>query len=133
MSLLAWHDREFYQKLGGLMVPIAFQSFMLAAVGASDAAMLGRVSQDALAAVSLATQVQFVQNSFLFALCVGATVLSAQYWGKGDRRTVERIFCLILRYASLVSLVFFGLCLLVPETLMRIFTSEESVATICGW
>ena len=53
-------DRTFYAKLKRLTLPIALQSLMLAAVAAGDAVMLGRVTQDSMAAVSLATQIQFV-------------------------------------------------------------------------
>lgn len=37
-------DTGFYQKLFSLVLPIAFQQFMLAAVSASDALMLGVIS-----------------------------------------------------------------------------------------
>ena len=49
----------FYRKLFTLVLPIAFQQFMLTAVSASDALMLGFVSRDALSAVSLAGQITF--------------------------------------------------------------------------
>ena len=55
-------DKAFYRKLWRLMLPIALQSLMLSAVAACDAIMLGRVEQNSMAAVSLATQIQFVQN-----------------------------------------------------------------------
>ena len=54
----------FYQKLFELVLPIAFQQFMLTAVSASDALMLGFVSQDSLSAVSLAGQITFVSVSY---------------------------------------------------------------------
>ena len=82
--------REFYGKLKKLALPIAFQSLMLAAVAACDALMLGRVAQDQMTAVSLATQIQFVQNMFLMAATAAGSILGAQYWGKGDRETVRR-------------------------------------------
>ena len=50
-------DEVFNRKLWRLMLPIALQSLMLSAVAAGDALMLGRVEQDSMAAVSLATQV----------------------------------------------------------------------------
>lgn len=60
------NDRNaaFYKKLFSLVLPIAFQQFMLAAVSASDALMLGFVNQDSLSAVSLAGQITFVFNLF---------------------------------------------------------------------
>lgn len=61
------NKREFYRNLARLALPIALQSLMLAAVAAGDALMLGKVAQDEMTAVSLATQIQFVQNMFLSA------------------------------------------------------------------
>ena len=55
-------DKIFYGKLWKLTVPIAVQSLMLASVAAADAIMLGRVEQNAMAAVSLATQIQFIRK-----------------------------------------------------------------------
>lgn len=61
-----WSDKDsvFYRKLFSLVLPIAFQQFMLAAVSASDALMLGFVNQDSLSSVSLAGQITFVFNLF---------------------------------------------------------------------
>ena len=53
-------DRIFLKKLVSLTVPITLQSLMLALVAAADAFMLGATDQAAMAAVSLATQIQFV-------------------------------------------------------------------------
>ena len=47
-------DKIFNRKLFSLAFPITMQSLMLALVAAADAIMLGKVSQDAMAAVSLA-------------------------------------------------------------------------------
>ena len=59
---------------------------MTAAVSASDAIMLGVISQEALSAVSLAGQIQFVSwSDSVAALTIGTTILAAQYWGKGIR------------------------------------------------
>ena len=71
----------FYGKLRKLATPIAFQSLMLAAVAAGDALMLGSVAQNEMTAVSLATQIQFVQNMFLMAVTSAGAILGAQYWG----------------------------------------------------
>lgn len=74
---------DFIKKLMTLVFPIAFQQFMLALVSASDALMLGELTQDALSAVSLASQIAFVQNLFLAAMTIGLSMFAAQYWEKG--------------------------------------------------
>ena len=115
---------DFTKKLLTLVFPIAFQQFMLALVSASDALMLGMLTQDSLSAVSLASQVTFVENLFLMAMTIGLSMFAAQYWGKGDKEAVERIFAYVMKVTAAVSFLFFlaGMC--VPGSLMRIFTNE---------
>ena len=123
-------DKYFNKKLFSLTLPIAFQQLMLAAVAAGDSVMLGRLDQNAMSAVSLATQVQFVQNLFLYAFAEATVILSAQYWGKGNKQAVKDIFCTVLKISVLVSVVFFALCELIPEKLMWLFTSEKVLIDI---
>ena len=118
-------DKEFYSKLWNLALPIALQNLMLALVAAADALMLGRVDQNTMSAVSLATQIQFIQNMFLGSIVSGIVVLGAQYWGKGDKKTINDLFCMGLRLAVAVSLLFFIGCVFFPRYLMLIFTDEE--------
>ena len=125
-----FQDKVFYKKLWRLAFPIALQSLMLALVAAADALMLGRVEQNAMAAVSLATQIQFIQNMVLSAIVAGIVVLGAQYWGKGDKETIRRLFAMGLRLSGGVSLVFFLACVFFPRSLMLIFTNEEALIAI---
>ena len=118
---------DFNKKLIRLVLPIAFQQFMLALVSASDALMLGVISQEALAAVSLAGQITFVQNLFLAAMTIGLSMLAAQYWGKKEIPAVERIFAYVLKITAAISLVFTLAALFCPALLMRIFTSDPTL------
>ena len=115
---------QFYKKLFSLVLPIALQNLMSAIVSASDAVMLGFLNQDSLSAVSLATQGQFVLNLFFVALTIGATILAAQYWGKGDICAVEKVLGITTRFSLIISFVFFAAALGCPSLLMRIFTDE---------
>lgn len=123
-------DKIFYGKLWKLTVPIAVQSLMLASVAAADAIMLGRVEQNAMAAVSLATQIQFIQNMVLGAIVAGLVILGAQYWGKGDKKTINDLFCMSIRLAGVTSILFFIGCIFFPRWLMLIFTNEEVLIEI---
>lgn len=79
-------NQAFHKKLRGLMIPIAFQNLMLAAVSAGDSAMLGFVNENAMSAVSLASNVQFVENLFLSGVVTGGSI-------KGDCqiKTISRL------------------------------------------
>ena len=114
----------FFAKLITLVIPISLQQFMIALVSASDALMLGFISQDALSAVSLAGQIMFVYSLFQFALTGGANIFAAQYYGKGDTSSVERILAIVLKFSMGVSVVFSFFSLAEPRLLMRIFTDD---------
>lgn len=112
------------KNLWKLILPITFQQFMLALVSASDAWMLGMLNQDSLSAVSLATQVAFVFNLFMAALVIGTNMFAAQYWGKQDRTSIEKVMAFSIRTTFLIAALFCAGAVFVPERLMRIFTDD---------
>lgn len=122
--------QEFYKELLSLAIPIGLQNLLAALIGATDALMLGRLTQNAVAAVSLANQVAFIMNLFIGAVVGGGGALIAQYWGKGDRTMVKNLFCMILKWAMGISFVFFAVAMLIPEQLMRIYTPETALIEI---
>ena len=117
----------FYHTLAAMVIPIAFQNLMTALVSASDAVMLGFLEQEALSAVSLAGQVTFVFNLCVTVLVQGTTMLAAQYWGKGERDTVERILALAMRYMLAVTVVFLVCTSFFPEWIMSLLTNETAL------
>ena len=107
-----------------LAFPIMIQNLISTLVNSADTIMLGYVSQTAMAASSLATQYTFVLFCFYYGLGIGTSVLCAQYFGKGDKQTVERIIGLAARVAILISLLFFVFSFFAPEAIMKIFTDS---------
>ena len=127
-SSITW--REFLRQTLTLALPIAFQQLMLALSSCADTLMLTNVGQNELSAVSLATQFQFIFSLCLTALTLGMSILVAQYWGAGNTNAVERVLAFIMLYAGGLSLVFFALTLLIPETLMSIMTNDATLIAI---
>ena len=119
--------KHFYLGVLALVIPMALQNLINVGVTAADVVMLGRVGETALSGSSLAGQVQYIMTLFLFGLTSGATVLTAQYWGKKDLRTIEKILGLGMRAAVFVTALFFLAAQIMPEQLLRIFTSEPEV------
>lgn len=130
IALSSNEKKEFYKELKSLAIPIGLQNLLIALIGATDALMLGRLTQDAVAAVSLANQIVFVMNLFIGSVVGGGGALIAQYWGKGDRNMVKNLFCMILKFSFLLSFIFFGLAMLIPQPLMRIFTPDQQLIEI---
>ncbi len=123
-------NRRFYGRLFRISGPIVFQSLMLALVAACDALMLGRIAQEQMTAVSLASQIQFVQNMIVMAVTAAGSILGAQYFGKGDHDAIRRLFHLMLRSSGAVSILFFLACEFTPGVLMSAFTGDEALKAI---
>lgn len=117
----------FYSELMKLVVPIAIQSFMLALVSVTDAVMLGRLDQQSMASVSQAGNVQFFLSLLVTGFSIGVGIMAAQYWGKGDGKSIEKIaptgLKIILVLGGAVTLA----ALIAPRTLMAILTSDQSL------
>lgn len=118
---------KFYRTVIALVVPMALQNLINVGVTAADVIMLGAVGETALSGASLAGQVQYIMTLFLFGLTSGATVLTAQYWGRGDREAIEKILGMAVTAAVVVTALFTAAALAIPDLLMRIFTSDPAV------
>lgn len=115
------------KKMIRLVLPMAFQHFMLALVGACDAVMLGRLSQNSMAAVSLASQVTFVFNLFMAAFVIGENMFTAQYYGKNDCPGISKVFRLVLCISGFTAILFFFGTTFFPGNIMHFLTNEPEL------
>jgi putative MATE family efflux protein len=106
---------------------MALQNLINVGVSAVDVIMLGRVGETALSAASLANQVQFILSLILFGLTSGASILTAQYWGRKDIRTIEKVLAIAMRLALVVAIVFTIVVLAFPVPVMKIFSNDAAV------
>lgn len=127
MNIQTNEKKEFYKKVFILVFPMALQNLINVGVTSADVLMLGKVGETVLSASSLAGQVQFIMTLIFFGLTSGASVLTAQYWGKRDIRTIEKVIGIALRFSCIVSILFTVAALAIPNIIMHIFSSEIDV------
>lgn len=118
-------NRELYKKIWVVSLPIIFQNIIDAAVNSADILMLNYVGQNAISAVSLANSMVSILFMFLYGVGTGIAMLSAQYYGKGDLKTIEKVEGIGLKFALSVAMVGMAGCLVIPRLLMKIYTSED--------
>lgn len=119
--------KQFYRMVVSLVFPMALQNLINVGVTSADVIMLGKVGETALSASSLGGQVYFILNLIVFGLTSGAAVITAQYWGKKDTRTIEKVLGISLRLAVIISVLFTIIVWVAPTAVMRIFTNEPEV------
>ena len=117
-------DKAFYRRIFALIAPIVVQNLLSAAVGSADVVMLNYVGQSSISAVSLASNYTSILFMVFYGLGTGATMLCAQYYGKGEFEPIRVVQGLALRISLVVSLAFAAAALFVPEMMMRVFTED---------
>lgn len=117
--------KNVYTSVLTVSLPIALQNIFSTAVSSADVIMIGHINQDALSAVSLAGQIQFVLNLIFLGLTLGTSLMCAQYWGKRDMDTIEKILGLVLKIGLIISAIFgIGACFF-SKALMQLFTADK--------
>lgn len=122
--------RSFTPAVLRLLIPIIIQELLSATVSSADVIMLNYVGQSSLSAVSLAAQYANVLFMVFYGLGTGASMLCAQYHGKGDVRAIETVEGIALRFSLVVSTIFMLLALFMPRSMMRIFTEDAELIEI---
>ncbi len=121
---------RFYPQILKLVVPIIIQNLLSAAVSSADVVMLNYVGQSSISAVSLASDYASVLFMVFYGLGTGATILSAQYWGRKDMKAIQVIEGIALRFSLLIALVFSAFALFAPNIMMRLFTPDAELIRI---
>ena len=93
---------NFYRRLTVTGIPMVIQQVISVTLNLADTIMVGKVSENALAAVGAANQVYFIFGVVLFGIFSGAAVHAVQYWGIRDLESLRKIvgidytMCLVL-------------------------------------
>ena len=124
------NKRDFFRYASKLAFPIMLQNLISTLVNMADTVMLGYVSQTAMSASSLANQFTVVLFCLYYGLSIGTSVLCAQYFGKGDKQTVEKILGMAEFLSIIISLVFFAISFTFPDVIMKIFTNSTETITV---
>lgn len=121
---------SFYSQIFKLVLPIIIQNLLSAAVSSADVVMLNYVGQSSISAVSLASQYASVLFMVFYGLGTGATMLCAQYYGKGDMQAIQVIEGIALRFSLGISALFAGAAFFLPEQMMYVFTNDKELVAV---
>lgn len=121
---------DFYSQIFKLVLPIIIQNLLSAAVSSADVVMLNYVGQSSISAVSLAAQYASVLFMVFYGLGTGVTILCAQYYGKGDMRAIQVVEGIAMRFSIPIAAAFAAAALLMPETMMLLFTNDAELISI---
>src|SRR5438045_227304 len=110
-----------------LSVPIILANILQVGYQLTDTFWVGRLSAQAVAAVSLSFPIAFLCISLGGGLPVAGTVLIAQFRGRGDEKAVNHVAAQTLLLCFLVSMVFAVGGFLLSDPIMRFMGAAPDV------
>ena len=123
-------NKRFWKKVLIIGLPVSIQNLINTTVNMVDTFMIGSLGDDYVSAVGLASKVFFVMNLLIFGIVSGSSVLLSQYYGKRDDENLNKTFGFMMLLSLLGSLLFFILAMAIPDNLMRIFTTSDTLIEI---
>ena len=115
------------KKIWLVSIPIIIQNLIDSAVNSADVFMTGYLGQASLSALSLASQFSTIAFMFFMGINSAVTMMCAQYWGKGDTATIEKVEGIAYRASVSFALVLMFSCLLIPQHMMRLYTPDPEL------
>ena len=126
-QLITHADKSFLRRLFAIALPITLQSMMFSSRSLVDVLMLGQLGEAEIAAVGVAARATFVTTIMLLGVTTGGALLTAQYWGAGDKVGVRQSTSLTWMISMVFAAFTVVLFVLFPEPIMRLTTDSEEV------
>ena len=119
------HQPEgFYRRLFLLALPIIVQNLITTSLGFLDTFMVGLLGSSEMSAVTVANVPIFIVQLVVFGLQSGSSVLISQYWGRGDRESINRVMGIGFFIAGSVSTVFALIMACFPASVLLLVTDN---------
>lgn len=121
-------DSAFYKRAAAIAIPISLQSVITIGVNLADTVMVGALGENTLSATALANQFVNIFHICCMGIGMGASVLTARFWGMKDLTSLKKTITLMLRLCiGLATIVFMLPTIFAPEFLMKIYSDDALV------
>ncbi len=120
-------DKKFYKTIVLLALPIVLQNMITIGVNIIDTIMLCNYGEVQLSGSSLANDFINIFHILCMGMGGGAAVLTAQFWGAGDKPSIRKSVTIMLRICMGIVAVFTLVTAFFPARIMYVFTEAEDV------
>lgn len=112
-----------------LLIPVMLEQFLNSFMGVADTMMVSRVGSAAISAVSLVDAINVLIIQIFAAMAAGATIICAQYIGRGQIKDANRVAYQVTLTVSVISvfLTIIGIILCNPILTFIFGTVEKDV------
>ncbi|MCI8443519.1 MAG: MATE family efflux transporter [Provencibacterium sp.] len=118
-------DKNFYRSILKIAIPVSAQQLITVGINLMDTVMLSSMGDIQLSAAAQAGQFINLFQIFCMGIGMGASVLTARFWGMEDKISLRKAVTIMLRIVLAFATVFFLATLCFPKTIMLFYTSNE--------
>lgn len=109
------------------MLPIMMQQLISLGIGFLDNIMIGHLGEIQIAAVSQSNQFHNIAYYVCMGLGSGAVVMTSQFWGSGDIKSLRSTSAHALRISFVISLCFSAVTIIFPGFILGLFSNDTAV------
>ncbi|MBR5315177.1 MAG: MATE family efflux transporter, partial [Firmicutes bacterium] len=126
-TLNDFDSKYFNRQMIKITIPVMLQQMVSVCLNLVDTIMVGKISEDALAAVGAANQIYYIYSVIAYGIFSGAAVYAVQFWGIRDLVKLRKILgidymvCIAVTIPTILLALFFG------SELIDLFTESQAV------
>ncbi len=124
--------KGFYRNLFALALPIILQNLITESLALADTFMVGALGEAQLAAVTLANIPIYVEQLMIFGFQSGSSVLISQFYGRGDRGSINRVLGIGMYAAGAVTALFGCVMFFFPSQFMGLLGNNAAVVELAA-
>ena len=121
------NEEKLSKKLIRVALPISLQSLIAASLNFVDTLLVGRLGETEIAAVGFSVQFTFIFWMVLFGFTGGTITYMAQFFGKGDFKSIRRVTGIAVTISFAIGVGFFCVSFFNPAWVLRIYTNIPEV------
>ncbi len=120
-------DRAFYKQMLSIAIPVALQQLITVGINLMDTMMLSHMGDAQLSASSLAGQFINMFHIFCMGIGMGASVLTARYWGMKDLHSLRKSITIMMRLGAVFVAGFTIWTIVSPTGVMSMYTTDADI------
>jgi len=124
---LVYNKKRINKEILRLMVPVVMENTLQLVAGAVLTAMVGRLLADDIAAQGISNIVSRIFFALFRGLAIGATVMVATAYGKGELSKCRRIIEQAYLSAIPIAIIAIALLLMFPVQILGLFTDDMNL------
>lgn len=123
---------RFLREFIKIAIPVALQSLLQSSFSVIDQIMTGQLGEASIAGIGIAGKFASLYSVMLASIASVAGIMIAQSIGKKDNKEIGRSFYLNLCLSFGLAIVFLVLCVLFPQQVMGLYTTDGSTSALAA-